>query len=99
MGALLDAVAVGLAKRESVILEEVPRMADFSLWSIATEVALGGEPGDFMGAYGGSRNDAVATALEAWPVSDTFMKFAGQFKSELNAWEGTATELLSELNR
>jgi hypothetical protein len=99
MGALLDAVAVGLAKRESVTLEEAPRMHDFSVWGVATEVALGGESGDFMKAYGGSIKDAVATALQASPIADTLITFASQFKSELNAWEGSATELLSELNR
>jgi hypothetical protein len=98
LSALLDAVAKGLAKKDSVVLEELPRMADFAVWGIATEEALGGEPGSFMEAYASSRQDSAATALEAWPLSDTFIEFASKFVGEKNAWKGTATELLSRLN-
>jgi putative DNA primase/helicase len=97
LSALLDAVARGLAKKDSVVLEELPRMADFAVWGIATEEALGGEPGSFMAAYASSRQDSAATALEAWPLSDTFIEFAAKF-SEKHPWEGTATELLTKLN-
>jgi len=51
-----------------------------------------------MSGYTGSRQDAAETAIEAWAPSDTFIEFASQFKGEENAWEGTATELLSRLN-
>jgi len=98
LSALLDAVVVGLAHREDVVLDELPRMADFAVWGIATEEVLGGEQGDFMAAYTESRQDASDTALEAWALSDTFIEFAHQFEGEENAWEGTATALLSRLN-
>ena len=98
LSALLDAVAVGLAKKDTVNLDELPRMADFAVWGIATEGILGAEPGEFMAAYAGSRQDASDTALEAWAPSDTFIEFAHRFVGEENAWEGTASELLSKLN-
>src|SRR5215211_6642351 len=98
LSALLDAVAAGLAKKDSVALDELPRMADFAVWGIATEEALGGAPGAFLEAYTSSRQDASGTALEAWPVADTFVEFAAKFVGEENAWEGTATELLNKLN-
>jgi len=81
-----------------VVLEELPRMADFAVWGIATEEALGGERGDFVAAYTESRQDASDVALEAWALSDTFIEFAHQFEGEKNAWEGTATALLKRLN-
>jgi hypothetical protein len=73
-------------------------MADFAVWGVATEEALGGEQGSFMEAYEGSRKDASDTALEAWALADTFWEFAHLYKGEENAWEGTATELLTKLN-
>jgi hypothetical protein len=98
LSAIMDAVAVGLAKKEDVVLEELPRMADFAVWGIATEEALGAAPGEFMAAYTESRQDASDTALEAWALSDTFIEFAHQFAGVENAWEGTATALLGRLN-
>jgi putative DNA primase/helicase len=98
LSALLDAVCAGLARKDDVVLEQLPRMADFSVWGIATEEALGGERGDFMAAYTESRQDASDVALEAWALSDTFIEFAHQFEGEKNAWEGTATALLKRLN-
>jgi putative DNA primase/helicase len=98
LSALLDAVSVGLAKKDDVILEELPRMADFAAWGVATEEALGGAPEAFMTAYTSSLQDASGTALEAWPVADTFVEFAARFVGEENAWEGTATDLLTALN-
>jgi len=98
LSAMLDAVVQGLANKDDVVLEELPRMADFAVWGIATEEALGGAPDSFMAAYAGSRQDAAETALEAWALADTFIEFAFQFKGEENAWEGTATMLLTKLN-
>jgi putative DNA primase/helicase len=98
LSALLDAVCAGLARKDDVVLEELPRMADFAVWGIATEEALGGERGDFVAAYTESRQDASDVALEAWALSDTFIEFAHQFEGEKNAWEGTATALLKRLN-
>ncbi len=98
LGALLDAVSTGLAGKDGVIFDELPRMADFAVWGVATEEALGGEQGSFMEAYEGSRKDASDTALEAWALADTFWEFAHLYKGEENAWEGTATELLTKLN-
>src|SRR5215216_878975 len=48
LSALLDAVAAGLAGKDDIVLEELPRMADFAVWGIATEQALGGAKGSFM---------------------------------------------------
>jgi hypothetical protein len=98
LGALFSAVAAGLRNRESVTLESKPRMADFAVWGCSTEEALGGEPGSFLAAYDASQDEAVETALESWPIAEVLWNFATAFKSEENAWVGTAKELLSTLN-
>ncbi len=98
IGAIFDAVAAGLAKLESVNLDDLPRMADFARWGVATEEALGGEPGSFIQAYTESQEDAVETALESWPIVEPLWEFAKSFKGEDNAWVGTATDLFNTLN-
>jgi len=65
LGALLDAVAGALARRPSIRLERLPRMADFATWAVAAEPALGWPDGAFMRAYAGNRASAHELALEA----------------------------------
>ncbi|MCH7554118.1 MAG: hypothetical protein IIC82_08995, partial [Chloroflexi bacterium] len=62
-GALLDAVAVGLQRAESVRVSKLPRMADFALWNIAVEPGLGLADGAFMSAYAGNRKEINEVAL------------------------------------
>jgi hypothetical protein len=98
LGALLDAMAVGLAKKDGVTLKRKPRMADFAIWGVATEEVLGAQQGDFMEAYWEVRKESTSAVLEEWPLTDTFVAFALLHKGQENAWEGTATELLNTLN-
>jgi hypothetical protein len=97
LGALFDAGAEGLAKQESVVLGKLPRMADFARWGVATEGALGGEPGSFMAAYQSSQDEAVETALEAWPVASVLVDFAKSYTAS-EPWGGTATDLFDAIN-
>ncbi len=102
LGFVLDAVAEGLAGVGDVSLERLPRMADFSVWGVATEEALGGDAGGFLRAYLGSRDDATQTALDAWPVVSVLYDFASKHAPSAEkpdaAWEGTATDLWAKLN-
>jgi hypothetical protein len=98
LGAIFSAVSAGLIERDSVVLESKPRMADFAVWGVATEEALGGAPSSFMAAYDASQDEAVETALESWPVAEVLWKFAANYQGEGNAWTGSPTELLHKLN-
>jgi hypothetical protein len=40
LGALLDAVAVGLKRLPEIRLEKIPRMADFAIWATVCEIAF-----------------------------------------------------------
>ena len=51
LGALLSAVAVGIANLPNIKLDNLPRMADFSLWVSACEPALPWKQDAFMRAY------------------------------------------------
>lgn len=93
LGALLDAVSVGLTHLPETRLSRLPRMADFAKWISAAEPALPWEKGGFMEAYDDSRADAVAQALQADCVAVAVMDFL----DEKQSFEGTATELLDSL--
>ena len=92
LGALLDAVVVGLRRLSETRLPKLPRMADFALWGTACEGALW-PAGTFFSAYCGNRDAAVEDVIDADPVAATLRAlFATQIE-----WTGTASELLGAL--
>lgn len=93
LSALLDGVSAALRNLPTTQLDALPRMADFALWVTAAEEALGWEPGAFMVAYSENRAAAVSLTLEADPVAGALM----QFMEARPTWEGTASDLLREL--
>jgi len=70
-----------------------PRMADFAEWVVACEPALPWPSGAFMTAYEANRGQAVQIALDASPIAQPLIAFAEHRKQ----WEGTATDLLTDL--
>lgn len=93
LGALLDAVVVGLRRSAELHLEELPRMADFAHWVAACEPALRWPAQTFLSAYEVNSEGAVTLALEASLLSTPIRVLA-----EIG-FEGTATELLNHLER
>jgi hypothetical protein len=97
LGAFLDAVSAALGRIDEVRLNELPRMADFSLWVVAAEPALTAEPGldwkdgDFLQAYTRNRAAANRLPLEASPVTEAILQLREGFT-------GTATDFLSRLD-
>ena len=95
LGALLDAVSMALRRAGEVSFDgQTTRMMDFARWVVAAEPALGWRAGDFMEAYGHARQRAVDTAIEQDPIGDAVRALA-----EKADWQGTATELLAELEK
>ena len=92
LGALLDAVAAALGGHRTVILKRLPRMADFAVWVIAAESAIGWEHGSFLAAYTRNRASAHELALEAASIVPPLIGLPAE-------WEGTAGELLEQLLR
>jgi hypothetical protein len=103
LGALLDAVVMGLARLPTTRLERLPRMADFATWATACETALRHqdgrlwEAGTFLKAYGGNIDEAVETVLNANPVATAVRAFMTM--QTTTTWTGTATDLLDLLGR
>jgi hypothetical protein len=62
LGALLAAVAMGLARLSTTHLNKLPCMADFALWAKACETAFW-PAGTFEAAYQDNRDEAVETVI------------------------------------
>jgi hypothetical protein len=92
LGALLDAVVVGLRRLPDTRLERLPRMADFALWATACETALW-NTGTFWLAYCGNRDQAIEGVIDADPIA-TAVRVVMAKQAE---WTGTAAAILSTL--
>jgi hypothetical protein len=92
LGSLLDMAVVGLQNRDTIVLDELPRMADFAKWVAA---ALGDEGSEFLKAYKANKDYAIKDSLEGEPIVIALREFIELKQGE---WSGTATELLSWLN-
>lgn len=91
-GALLDGLVVGLTKLATTKLDGHPRMADFAKWATACETAYW-PAGSFIAAYNTNRKEVIQKVIDADSVAAAVQKLMEQ-KTE---WNGTATELLTEL--
>ena len=91
-GALLDGLAHGLRKLPSISPLNLPRMADFAIWSMACETAYW-EEGSFGQAYDRNLTDSVEVMLEDDPL---FLVLQRVIASD-GLIKETATELLAKL--
>jgi hypothetical protein len=91
LGALLDAVVVGLRKLPALALGNLPRMADFASWASACEDGSGFHCGEFLKAYERNRADARDLALESYPLYEPLRVLAKQ------GFRGSTAELLLRL--
>jgi hypothetical protein len=89
LGALLDAVVLGLRTINHIQLGVLPRMADFALWAAACEAAFW-PGGTFARAYAANRRAAIENIIEADPVATCVRSIMG----ERSSWSGSASDLL-----
>ena len=94
LGVLLTALSMALQNVDTISLSKLPRMADFALWASAAAPALGISQPIFLNAYQSNRESANELALEASPVAQPLTTLL-----EDGEWEGTATQLMKELNQ
>jgi hypothetical protein len=95
LGALYSAVAVALDRIDQVVIERLPRLADFAVWVEAAAPAFGWDEGQFLDALEASRATASALAVDASPIGTLILKFM----EDRSSWAGTSSELLEELKR
>jgi DNA polymerase I-like protein with 3'-5' exonuclease and polymerase domains len=93
LGALCDAVSIGLRTRSGLRPRRLPRMADFALFAEAVCRGLGHEPEAFLKALETNRRDTDLVALDTFLIVPVLRRLVEQAE-----FTGTATELLVRLN-
>jgi hypothetical protein len=69
-------------------------MADYALFAIASEQAIGLKDGDFMKVFNRSREESRRVVIESSPVGEAIVRL---MENTDLVWKGTASELLQEL--
>jgi hypothetical protein len=94
LGAIFTLISKALKIIESVELDWHPRMADFARWgyAIAEVAGLGGD--NFVEAYKANIEKQDEEAIEANPAAQALISYM----EDREDWEGTASELLKDLN-
>lgn len=93
LGGLYDGLACALRLESQTTLPKLPRLADLAIWVTAAEPALGWNSGTFLEAHSKNQESANGLAIESSPVAQAILENIG-----LHSFEGTAAELLDELN-
>ena len=93
LGALLDAMAHGLAELPKVKLERLPRMADFIKWTRACEGKFW-TPGVIHQVFRQNLIDASEAVIESDPVALAVIAF---LDANPEPWEGTSPETYAKL--
>jgi len=97
LGALLDAVVVGLKNRGATRVSNPPRMADFCHWVVACEPAMGWQPGEFLRAYRESQVIAENLLIEGDAVASAILEWAKKVVGD-DGYEGSPSQILEGLN-
>lgn len=88
LGALCDALSLGLRRATDLYVDRLPRMADFAIWAIACEPAYAAE-GAFLAAYQNNIKYSNGDAVNDDPLAPRIRNLLAR----RSAWAGTATQL------
>ncbi|RYZ85833.1 MAG: hypothetical protein EOP04_15145 [Proteobacteria bacterium] len=97
LGALFDAVAIGLSRFKNVNISDLPRMADFVSWVEACSPGLGWDENYFVGIYSKNREAVSDSAAELSTVARLIIKL--WLEEDEAPFAGSASELYERLNR
>ncbi len=95
LGAIFDVLSVAIRNLPNTHLDKLPRMADVARFVTAAEEGLDWDKGTFIKVYEDYRKTARMNALEASNVGTALLTLM----EEMPLWEGTAGDLLDELDR
>jgi hypothetical protein len=93
LGALLTALSQTLAQPRPNPAT-LPRMADYALFAIASEKALGLRDGEFMATFNESREQSRQIVIESSPVGEAIVRL---MEDTPLIWKGTISQLLKDL--
>jgi DNA polymerase I-like protein with 3'-5' exonuclease and polymerase domains len=95
IGGLLNTLSKAMALKPTIVVSELGRMADFTVWGCAIAEALGYSQDDFLQAYAENQNLVNYEVIEGHPVASCLLALIGKHAAE--QWQGSATELFEEL--
>lgn len=93
LGALLDAVALAVAREPETEIPGDLRMVDAARWVAAAEPACPWPAGAWIATYTGARAEGWRSEVEASAVASAIVRVV-----DVAPWEGTAAELLTRLS-
>jgi hypothetical protein len=93
LGGVFDIISKAMALQPTVKLSSFPRMADFAEWGCAIALAMGYSQEEFEGALASNKDDQNETVLNEDWLAPVILKLM----ATRDTWEGTASELLVEL--
>lgn len=93
LGGIFDALSKAIVIQKILTLSSLPRMADFTIWGCAAAEALGYSQQEFLSAYRTNIDRQNEEAINEHPVATTIFSFM----EGKTSWQGTCTQLLSEL--
>ena len=85
LGAILGGLVSALAHIDGIMLESMPRMADFVRWATAAEEGLGCAPGSIAAAYARNQAIVIVAALDASPIATALRAL---LRKKGGRWEG-----------
>lgn len=99
LGAIFDALSKTLAVIDDIDPREImlPRLADFGLFTVALERAMKWPEGEILLLMKENADDGYSQIAESNKLITQIIKFISDIPS--GKWDGTATDLLTELNR
>jgi len=95
LGAMLDILVRAIRIYPTIKLEGLNRMADYVVWGCAITEALGIDKKHFLEAYEENISAQNLEVVRASPISDVLVKLMEAHS--LDGWEGTPSQLYSEL--
>ena len=96
LGALLEAASTALRNLPTVHIPALPRMGDFTEFSVAGEPCFGCKSGTFLRAYSQNRDRANEMVLQSAAIGPALMKLMRNYRKR-GIWRGTAEQLLNTL--
>jgi hypothetical protein len=96
LGACFEAASKALAVKPTIVLPDLHRMADFTVWGYAIAEALGIGGKMFLAAYERNIGKQHDQALDSSAIGRPIVKLVREESSQIV--EGTPTEILKQLN-
>jgi Domain of unknown function (DUF3854) len=93
LGALLTALSQTLRALPATNPTELPRMADFAKFAIASTQALGLTQAAFWDAFNSNQDEAHEIVTESSPIAQAILRLM----ETRTVWQGTAAELLADI--